>query len=698
MRGFAFDERIATDPPVSEAQRRAMYAAREGRSTLGIPKKVGEEFVGKAHDGTDLPVAAGVVFVAPDGEVLLLRRASTEENYAGHWALPGGKADEGESAEDAAARECREEVGGRAFDGEAAKLKPMRSQATPNGMAFHTFARPVADKFTPQLNGEHSGYAWAPLDMLPKPLHPSVESTLGEELGVTADMSPDDWSALRANFAKWTREEEAEPEHRAHDERLALDRKSVRHYDSDGHLIVNRAPISKANVCEYLGSEIPGAEEMGLDPNRKYALLRDPKELEKAAATSNGKKLMIVHVPVSPDDPHKESWVGSVGTSAEYVHPYLYNALSVTEREGIDAIESGEQRELSSGYRYRADMTPGVYLGVPYDGVMRDIEFNHVALVEEGRAGADVVVGDGAIREGTVTMPKTVLSRKGTYAAGVLVGYLLPKLAHDKKLDLGPLLEGVTQKNFKDKKAGIAAALTKAVTPMLAKDATMGDVHELLDKIEKHDVTEGADADPSSGLPLNAEEMKKKAEDEEKAAKDKRARDAKEFLKGKLSAEDMAAYDELVGEHEEAEDSESERAEENEEGREGGGGEDEEPKVTKKAMDAAIIAAVTATRKSATSDAIKLANQISTAREFVAPWVGKLAMDAAAPEEVYKAALDALKVDVTGVHASAYKKILELQPQPGQRERIAQDSARAASDATGFNGRWGKEAGRIALA
>ena len=34
-------------PPVSEKQRRAMYAARAGRSTLGIPKSVGEEFIGK---------------------------------------------------------------------------------------------------------------------------------------------------------------------------------------------------------------------------------------------------------------------------------------------------------------------------------------------------------------------------------------------------------------------------------------------------------------------------------------------------------------------------------------------------------------------------------------------------------------------------------------------------------------------------
>jgi hypothetical protein len=42
--------RLATDPPVSERQRRAMWAAREGRSTLGIPKSVGEKFVGPGRD------------------------------------------------------------------------------------------------------------------------------------------------------------------------------------------------------------------------------------------------------------------------------------------------------------------------------------------------------------------------------------------------------------------------------------------------------------------------------------------------------------------------------------------------------------------------------------------------------------------------------------------------------------------------
>jgi len=40
--------------PKSQAQRGAMYAAAEGKSTLGIPKKVGKEFV-KGDKGGKLP-------------------------------------------------------------------------------------------------------------------------------------------------------------------------------------------------------------------------------------------------------------------------------------------------------------------------------------------------------------------------------------------------------------------------------------------------------------------------------------------------------------------------------------------------------------------------------------------------------------------------------------------------------------------
>jgi hypothetical protein len=41
-------------PPVSERQRRAMWAAREGQSNIGIPRSVGREFT-RADPGGKLP-------------------------------------------------------------------------------------------------------------------------------------------------------------------------------------------------------------------------------------------------------------------------------------------------------------------------------------------------------------------------------------------------------------------------------------------------------------------------------------------------------------------------------------------------------------------------------------------------------------------------------------------------------------------
>lgn len=44
-------------PPVSEKQRRAMFAAKAGNSTIGIPQSVGKDFA-DADPGGPLPTSA----------------------------------------------------------------------------------------------------------------------------------------------------------------------------------------------------------------------------------------------------------------------------------------------------------------------------------------------------------------------------------------------------------------------------------------------------------------------------------------------------------------------------------------------------------------------------------------------------------------------------------------------------------------
>lgn len=125
--------------------------------------------------------AAGTLYMAPDGDVLMLRRASTEDNYPGHWALPGGGGEDGETQEQTAHRKATEEMGS-APEG---KRKLIGRKTTPTGMTFYTFAQPVEDKFQPRLNDEHSGFAWVPLAELMKAIG---------EIGLygAADMASDD--------------------------------------------------------------------------------------------------------------------------------------------------------------------------------------------------------------------------------------------------------------------------------------------------------------------------------------------------------------------------------------------------------------------------------------------------------------------------------------------------------------------------
>ena len=167
-----------------------------------------------------------------------------------------------------------------------------------------------------------------------------------------------------------------------------------RKYDADGRLHILRTPISKATVNPYYGREIPGGEKLGLVPERVYYMLRDPGELAKAAPSFARIQLMFKHIAVSSEDPKQDSIAGTVGSEVAFEAPYLVADLCIWDSEAIAGVETDTVRELSASYRYRADMTPGVYEGARYDGVMRDIQGNHVALVKSGRAGSDVMAAD----------------------------------------------------------------------------------------------------------------------------------------------------------------------------------------------------------------------------------------------------------------------------------------------------------------
>ena len=181
---------------------------------------------------------------------------------------------------------------------------------------------------------------------------------------------------------------------------LIFDKSSARRYDENGFLHVEGCNISKETVNPYLGAEIPTWEQLNLDAGKLYYIYRPGAELEKAASTSNLIPLMDAHIEVSAMDLENPDIsrhrVGSTGQCGVFKTPYLINDLVVTNAGAIEGINSKEQCELSCSYRYDIVMTAGEFEGTKYDGYMTNIRFNHVALVEEGRAGPDVMVKDSS--------------------------------------------------------------------------------------------------------------------------------------------------------------------------------------------------------------------------------------------------------------------------------------------------------------
>jgi len=190
---------------------------------------------------------------------------------------------------------------------------------------------------------------------------------------------------------------------------------TARHKDSNGHLIVDRTCITKAAINPYRGQEIPNWQALGLDPNKVYMLLRCPTELQRALPTFQGLQLLERHTPVSSEEPEKDSTVGSIGTVVEMDGDNVYSSLRVYDQNAIDLIESEKLNQLSAGYAYTADMTGGEWNGEHYDGVMRNIHGNHVALVERGRIGKDAIIADEMPNEiEEFLMSKKIALKKGS--------------------------------------------------------------------------------------------------------------------------------------------------------------------------------------------------------------------------------------------------------------------------------------------
>jgi hypothetical protein len=387
-------------------------------------------------------------------------------------------------------------------------------------------------------------------------------------------------------------------------DKYAFDKASARSLDSNGYMHVAVSNLTKEQVVPYMGDSIPGYKELGLQPDKVYQIYRPAEEIEKAAETFNGLPLMLDHWAMDAANIPKDKVVGSLGTDAKWAAPYLTNSLIVTDANAIKAIEDGSYAELSASYACDIDMTGGVFDGKTYDGVMRNIKGNHVALVPEGRAGHDVKVADSAMGGGEHEMNWMEKFKE-----------LLFDIITDKEA-----MKDIMNENEKIEKQQAPAQQNPA--PAQATDVEP--VDELADEIREKMVAAGLDP-------------------EDKAAQ-------KAFIAG-MAAGKAADEGEVEGQ---ASDKEEKAADGEGEGACTDGEEEKAADECGKANDAAIV-----------HDKAFYAG-LYKAAEDVAPFVGKIsnpfAFDSAA--DIYKKALDKAGVVTDGIDPSAFGAMVSMLNKP----------------------------------
>lgn len=110
---------------------------------------------------------ADIVVVTPDRQVLLIERS--HDPYEGHWALPGGHVDPGETSRDAAARELAEETGVHVTPEALHQLGTWNQPGRdPRGRYSTDAYRVTVPTGTPLVAGDDARTAqWWPLNALP---------------------------------------------------------------------------------------------------------------------------------------------------------------------------------------------------------------------------------------------------------------------------------------------------------------------------------------------------------------------------------------------------------------------------------------------------------------------------------------------------------------------------------------------------
>ena len=150
----------------------------------------------------------------------------------------------------------------------------------------------------------------------------------------------------------------------------------------EGYLTV-RVPITRPGVFPYARQD--GTVQM-------EAKLPDEIFSDRTIYSARSKPVTDEHpnVPVTLDN-YQTYAKGMSHTDAHVEDLKLYVSMTITDKDLIQKVYDGK-RDISIGFMSDVVAEAGTYNGQPYEYVQRNIEINHIAIVDQGRAGPEVAI------------------------------------------------------------------------------------------------------------------------------------------------------------------------------------------------------------------------------------------------------------------------------------------------------------------
>lgn len=148
---------------------------------------------------------------------------------------------------------------------------------------------------------------------------------------------------------------------------------------SEGY-IKGTAIVTRTGIFKYVDSQ-----------GKIRLELRHPEDILEEDSLESLKQIPITveHPTVLVDSSNvKQLGVGLTGETVKIDGENIKTTVTITAIEGVEAINSGKE-ELSLGYTLDLEEEEGVYNGQPYTHRQKNIRYNHLAIVERGRAGAN---------------------------------------------------------------------------------------------------------------------------------------------------------------------------------------------------------------------------------------------------------------------------------------------------------------------